>query len=97
MSAAFCQPEALHLPSVGHRRTFALAMQSLPKTVMCVPRQRVDEDRLVKLKSELTAIELWDGHYHRAQKHDDTDTFAHRNRQERGEELLREILRLAGV
>lgn len=29
MSAAFRQPEALHLPSVGHRRTFALAMQLL--------------------------------------------------------------------
>ena len=57
----------------------------------------MDEDRLVKLKSELTAIELWDGHYHRAQKLDDTDAVAHRHRQKRREELLREILRMAGV
>jgi hypothetical protein len=72
-------------------------MQLLPKTVMREPGQRVDEDRLAKLKSELTAIELWDGDYYRAQKHDDIDAVAHRHRQERREELLSEILRIAGV
>jgi hypothetical protein len=71
-------------------------MQLLPMTVMRDPSQRVDEDRLVKLNSELTAIELWDGDYYQAQKHDDIDAVAHRHRQERREELLREILRIAG-
>jgi hypothetical protein len=72
-------------------------MQLLPLTAMRQPTQRMDEDRLVKLNSELTAIELWDCDYYQAQKHDDIDVVAHRHRQERREELLREIIRIAGV
>ena len=71
-------------------------MQLLPLTVMRELTQRVNEDRLVKLNSELTAIEMWDSDYYQAPNHDDIDAVAHRHRQERREELLREILRIAG-
>jgi hypothetical protein len=54
------------------------------------PRQ-CDADRLTKLKSELTAIELWENDYYRVQVRDDIDAVAHRNRLERREELLGEI------
>lgn len=72
-------------------------MQLLSKTVMIEGRQRADADRLAKLKSELTAIELWESDYQRVQKHDNIDAAAHRHRQERREELLAEILRIAGA
>jgi hypothetical protein len=69
-------------------------MQLLPKTVMREPRQ-CDADRLTKLKSELTAIELWESDYCRALMHDDIDAVAHQNRLERREELLGEIASIA--
>jgi hypothetical protein len=71
-----------------------LAMQLLPKTVMSEPRQ-CDADRLTTLKSELTAIELWESDYYRVQVHDDIDAVAHRNRLERRKELLGEIAGIA--
>jgi hypothetical protein len=42
-----------------------------------------DADRLKTLKSELTAIELWESDYNRAQAHDDIDAVAQRNRLEK--------------
>jgi hypothetical protein len=62
-------------------------MQLLPKTEMGGVRQR-DADRVTKLKSELTAIELWEGEYYRVQVHDDIDAVAHRDRLERRDDLL---------
>lgn len=70
-------------------------MQLLPKKVMRDPRQ-CDADRLTKLKSELTAIELWESDYYRVQVHDDIDAVAHRNRLERRKEVLGEIASIAG-
>jgi hypothetical protein len=70
-------------------------MQLLPKTVMREPRQ-CDADRLTKLKSELTAIELWESDYCRMHVHDDINAVAHRSRLERREELLAEIASIAG-
>jgi len=61
------------------------------------PTQRADTIVLARLKSELTAIELWDRHYYQTQEHDAIDEDAHRQRQERREELLGEILRIAGA
>jgi hypothetical protein len=90
MSAAFHEPDTLDLSSVGPFTKVTLAMQLLPKTVMREPRQ-CDADRLTKLKSELTAIELWESDYYRVQVRDDIDAVAHRNRLERREELLGEI------
>jgi hypothetical protein len=55
-------------------------------------RQR-DADRLTKLKSELAAIELWEGEYFRVQERDDIDAVARRNRLERREELLVRVFR----
>jgi hypothetical protein len=62
MSAAFHQPDTLDLSSVGPLAKVTLAMQLLPKTVMREPRQ-CDADRLAKLKSELTAMELRESDY----------------------------------
>jgi hypothetical protein len=70
-------------------------MQLLQKTVMRELRKR-DADRLTKLKSELTAIELWESDYYRMQVHDDIDAVAHQNRLKRREELLGEITSIAG-
>jgi hypothetical protein len=70
-------------------------MQLRRKTVMREPRQ-YDADRLTKLKSELTAIELWESDYYRMQVHDDINAVAHRNRLERREELLGVIAGIAG-
>lgn len=70
-------------------------MQLLPKTVMREPRQ-CDAARLTKLKSELTAIELWESDYNPMRVHDDINAVAHRNRLERREELLDEIASIAG-
>jgi hypothetical protein len=90
MSAAFDQPDTLDLASVGPLAKITLAMQLLPETVMHEPRQ-YDADRLTKLKSELTAIELWEIEYYLVQVHDNIDAVAHRNRLERREKLLGEI------
>jgi hypothetical protein len=69
-------------------------MQLLPKTAMRGPRQCADADRLTKLKSELTAIELWESDYYRVQVHDEIDAVAHRNRLQRREKLLGGLLAL---
>ena len=61
------------------------------------PTQQANATLLSKLKSEMTAIELWDSDYYRTQEHDDIDEDAHRQRQARREELLGEILRIAGA
>ena len=94
MSAAFDQPDTLGLAIVGPLTKITLAMQLLPKTAMYEPRQ-CDADRLTKLTSELTAIELWESDYYLVQLHDDIDAVAHRNRLQRGEELLAEIASIA--
>jgi hypothetical protein len=91
MSAAFKQPDTLDRSSVVPFAKVTLAMQLLPKTVMRELRQ-CDTDRLTRLKSELASIELWESDYYRGQVHDDIDTVAHRNRLERREELLGEIV-----
>jgi hypothetical protein len=70
-------------------------MQLLPKTAMRKPRQPY-ADRLTKLKSELTAIELWESDYYRVPMHDDIDAVAHRNRLQRRKELLSEIASIGG-
>ena len=54
-------------------------------------------DGLAKLKSELAAIEIWDGDYYRAQRHDNIDEVSYRHRQERREEILTEILHIVRV
>ena len=60
------------------------------------PRQR-DADRLAKLKSELTAIELRESDYYRVRVHDDIDAVAHRTRLKRREGLLGKIASIAGL
>jgi hypothetical protein len=57
--------------------------------------RQCDADRLTKLKSELTAIGLWESDYGRVQVHDDIDAIAHRNRLDRREELLGEMASFA--
>ena len=57
----------------------------------------MDSDRLGKLKSELTAIELWDNDYYRTTVHDRIDDDSLRVRQDRRKEVLDDILRIVGA
>ena len=72
-------------------------MQLLWRQFTAGAKKRVDRDRLAKLTSELTAIELWDSDYYRAKRHDDIDEASYRHRQERREEILSEILLISGA
>jgi len=53
--------------------------------------------RLATLKAELVAIELWDSDYYRAEMRDSLDEVAHRQRQERRENILTEILSITRI
>jgi hypothetical protein len=56
-----------------------------------------DPDPLGRLRAELLAIEFWDARYYRSRLHDTIDEDSFRARQKRREEILVEILNMAGT
>ena len=50
-----------------------------------------DDDRLVRLRSELLAIDVWDSNYFLTERHCRSDQVAYQSRQVRRDELLLEI------
>ena len=55
----------------------------------------MNDNRLLRLKSELLAIELWDADYGLLERPGPSDEVAYQSRQLRREEILREILHTA--
>jgi len=64
---------------------------------MIIVKANIDPDRLSTLQAELSAVELWDNDYCRTNIHDKIDDDSFRVRQKRREEVLKEILRIAGA
>lgn len=53
------------------------------------------DDRLKRLLAELKTIRVWDEEYCRKNSHEEADELAYRARQERRQEIMREIEKLA--